>query len=292
MLLDYFVSEFQRIDPDCTADEIADALWLASKGLFPPRAARPAEPHETGTVGETNYEKPPDGDSKCELRPKLSEKTGTKSPVAPLLASVPSHSAQYSGSRGTVVGLPLRVPAAQALPGALELARAFRPLMRRVGSRTQVQLDEGETVRRIADERILMPVLTAVRVRWLDVALVIDTDGSMLIWQQTVRELRQLLEHQGAFRDVRTWILNTSTPDARRPPTGPIMPPQAARVDRSQRSSRHHHCQRLPRPGVVRYRRERNPPHSRHAQSHRALADAAAGSLAGKRHFGRRRWST
>ncbi len=37
--------------------------------------------------------------------------------------------------------------------------------------------------------------------------------GSMLIWQQTVRELRLLLEHQGAFRDVRTWTLNTSMPD-------------------------------------------------------------------------------
>jgi hypothetical protein len=213
MLLDYFVSEFRRIDPECTADEIADALWLASQGLFPPRVARPTEPHETGSADGTNYEKLPEGDfKKSSKEPKLSEKIVTKSPVVPLLPSVPGL-AEDSGSGGTVGGLPVRVPAAQALPGTLELARAFRPLMRRVDSRTQVQLDEEETVRRIADARIWLPVLAAVRARWLDVALVIDTHGSMLIWQQTVRELRLLLEHQGAFRDVRTWTLNTSTPD-------------------------------------------------------------------------------
>jgi tetratricopeptide (TPR) repeat protein len=217
MFLDYFVSEFQRIDPECTADEIADALWLAAQGLFPFRVAMPTEPHGRRAAEGPNDVKLSDGDlkqsskGKRELNPKLSEKIQTKPSTAPLLTSVHGSAGEGAFS-GTVGGLLLRVPAAQALPGVLQLARAFRPLMRRVASRTQVQIDEEQTVRRIAEERILMPVLTAERARWLDVALVIDSHSSMLIWQQTVREMRQLLEHQGAFRDVRTWTLNTSAP--------------------------------------------------------------------------------
>jgi hypothetical protein len=33
------------------------------------------------------------------------------------------------------------------------------------------------------------------------------------LWQQTVQELRLLLERQGAFRDVRVWKLDSSCPD-------------------------------------------------------------------------------
>jgi hypothetical protein len=217
MFLDYFVSEFQRLDPECTADEIADVLWLASKGLFSSRPRSPTEAHRTGAATENFNEKLSDADfgersQRREPEAKLFDKIGTEPQVAPLFPSVPGL-APDGCLGGTVGGLPLRVPAAQALPGALQLGRALRPLMRRVASRTLLQLDEEETVCRIADEQIWMPVLAPARERWLDVALLIDTHGSMLIWHQAVREIRRLLEHQGAFRDVRTWTLNTSAPD-------------------------------------------------------------------------------
>lgn len=43
--------------------------------------------------------------------------------------------------------------------------------------------------------------------RWLELALVIDEGASMMLWKQTIKEFKQLLERHGAFRDVRTWGL-------------------------------------------------------------------------------------
>lgn len=43
--------------------------------------------------------------------------------------------------------------------------------------------------------------------RWLELALVVDEGESMMLWTQTIKEFKQLLERHGAFRDVRTWGL-------------------------------------------------------------------------------------
>lgn len=114
-------------------------------------------------------------------------------------------------------GIPLRTPAAQSLPGALDLARAMRPLMRRVPSRTRWLLDEEATVELIArtEERIWTPIMRPAPARWLDVALVVDSGESMRVWQQLATEVQHLLERQGAFRDVRTWRLDTNSKDGK-----------------------------------------------------------------------------
>ena len=108
-----------------------------------------------------------------------------------------------------------RSPAASALPGSLDIARALRPLMRRVPSRTNFMLDELGTANCVAESQrsIWSPVLKAAPMRWLEIALVVDIGESMAPWWQTIDELRLLLEHHGAFRDVRIWRLATNVAD-------------------------------------------------------------------------------
>jgi AAA ATPase domain len=106
-------------------------------------------------------------------------------------------------------GLPIKVAAAQALRNPLAIARSLKPLKRRVPSRTQSVLDEVATVQRIAEEKLLIPVVRPAPERWFEVVLVIDEGASMMLWKQTIKEFRQLLEQHGAFRDVRTWGLFT-----------------------------------------------------------------------------------
>jgi len=109
-----------------------------------------------------------------------------------------------------------RVPAASALPESLDIARALRPLMRRIPSRTNALIDELATAHRTAEtqKRIWTPALKAAPMRWLEIALVIDCGESMAPWRQTIDELRMLLAHHGAFRDVRMWRLVTGAKES------------------------------------------------------------------------------
>lgn len=110
-------------------------------------------------------------------------------------------------------GLVFRTPAAAALPGALGIARALRPFMRRAPSAHTRVLDEEATAERTADGGIYAPVLRPAPSRWLELAVVVDQSPTMAVWTRTVAELRWLLERQGAFRDVRTWLLDTDGGD-------------------------------------------------------------------------------
>ncbi|MEV4429728.1 SAV_2336 N-terminal domain-related protein [Streptomyces sp. R-07] len=103
---------------------------------------------------------------------------------------------------------PVRVTGPPALPRRRELARALRPLKRRVPSRVRTVLDEDATVSRIADHDHWIPVLAPAADRWLDVRIVLDSYGeSAVFWEPLARELRTLLLQLGAFRDVRLHYL-------------------------------------------------------------------------------------
>src|SRR5579884_2297954 len=69
-----------------------------------------------------------------------------------------------------------RSPAASALPGSLNIARALRPLMRRIPSSTSFMIDELATANRIAEAQrgVWSPVLKPAPMRWLEIALVVD----------------------------------------------------------------------------------------------------------------------
>jgi formylglycine-generating enzyme required for sulfatase activity len=100
---------------------------------------------------------------------------------------------------------PFRTPGAEALPSQLEIGRSLRPFMRKVPSSTRLILDEEATVTLSAETDTLMPVLIPESSYWLDVVMVVDESPSMIIWQETIAELKSLLERHGAFRNVQVW---------------------------------------------------------------------------------------
>ncbi|RNG18132.1 ATP-binding protein, partial [Streptomyces botrytidirepellens] len=94
----------------------------------------------------------------------------------------------------------------------LELARALRPLKRRVRAPGRRILDEPLTADRSARARRPVPALRHASERWLELALVVDDSVSMSVWRRTVDDFRELVEGHGAFRDVRVWRFDADDP--------------------------------------------------------------------------------
>jgi hypothetical protein len=182
------------------AEDVADALWLASQlSLIPSDELAPASvPAEPEAVIEGQ---PPAQDR---------VDSGDFASPPPVDQQVPLVAERGRTSEGAPS---FRTPGAAALPHTLALSRALRPLRRRVPSRFRFTLDEEATAERAADEGVWQPVMRPMAERWLDLAIVIDDGPSMQIWRATTQELRRLLERQGIARDVRTWRLDTSASD-------------------------------------------------------------------------------
>ena len=180
-------------------EHIADALWLASQlKLSGPDTAGLAPQSPEVNPGETPNEQPVARSSDG-----ITDEPLSVDPAVPLYAQRSTGAAKALAS--------LRTPTAAALPHALALARALRPLRRRVPSKFRFTLDEDATAELAAVEGRWQPVLRPIPERWLDLAIVVDDGPSMRIWRSTVRELRLLLERQGIARDVRSWRLDTGT---------------------------------------------------------------------------------
>jgi formylglycine-generating enzyme required for sulfatase activity len=103
--------------------------------------------------------------------------------------------------------LPVQIKAANALRFQRQLARALRPLLRKIPSRTQWQFDLEATAHQSVEQGIISPVLVPVRERWLDLALVVEVDPALPLWEDTLAELITLVERLGAFRQIRVWNL-------------------------------------------------------------------------------------
>ncbi|WP_432986351.1 FxSxx-COOH system tetratricopeptide repeat protein [Dactylosporangium sp. CA-233914] len=188
------------------ADELADALWLAQhlpEGAAV-RGSPPAEPKPAPVVVP-----PRDGEPAGEPEPVVPaaarHRAVTAGPGSPELYLPPGDDA------GPAAALPAaRVPAVAALPGTLGLVRALRPLRRSRPNRRHPVVDEPATAARIAESDLWLPVLRPGRQPWLDLALVVDSGPSMVLWRRTAAELHRLLELLGAFRDIRLWRLDTA----------------------------------------------------------------------------------
>lgn len=226
--LEALVGRLQAAIPELTPDEIRDALWLA--------------PYLSGAGGAENAELPDTleapnrSEQSVETHASPQIRTPTTAHEVPKAPStfpgrsiepfeIPLYTTAQAGTsddemegRWVVPASRVRVPRARALPNARALARCLRPLMRRVPSRAELVLDEEQTAERLAEQMldrcaarnvVSAIVLRPAAQRWLDVALVVDTSNSMLIWKDTARELRDLLAGQGAFSDVRLWQIDT-----------------------------------------------------------------------------------
>lgn len=199
MLLE-FIQTLWQAELDLTPVEIVETLLLAR---FLPETV-PAPPKDWPLTND--------------LSSRVLTSTPTSSPVTQPTAAVwltlqASSDRLPSISESKVSVLPFRSPRARALPGALKIARALRPLRIRHASSRRVEIDEEATVQQIADGGLKVIVWRPWPERWLTLELVLDESLSMHVWRPTLREFRRLLEQHGAFNNVNVWQLNADEPD-------------------------------------------------------------------------------
>ncbi|MET9953467.1 SAV_2336 N-terminal domain-related protein [Streptomyces sp. NPDC006339] len=216
---------------DPTAEEVADAVWLAQ---WLPRAdpAGPGDRSGGRAPGQHRDGDPPPGPARTGTSP------GRRDPAIPTpatpdprppddpaappprstetvdLALPPVGGPRRTGgvTAGTGAALPVRAPGANALPGLLGLQKALRPL-RHYGDHLPARpgegrLDEEATAERSAASGILTPVLRPATGPRPDIQLLMDTGPAMVVWTRMVEELRQACQQSGAFRDVQVHRLH------------------------------------------------------------------------------------
>lgn len=190
---------------DPSAEELADALWLAA------RIRRPGQPvpGAQAQVPEQEADDPvrppedpgrpePETDDPVKLYPPGPRRSGDAE-------------AEVTGEPPGERGVPVRVPGAAALPRILEIQRALRALQRHrpPAPPTRTVLDEPATAEASARALgLVIPVLRPESRREATVRLVMDASPSMAVWQDMFEELRSVCERLGAFRDVQVHYLH------------------------------------------------------------------------------------
>ncbi|MEU9718440.1 SAV_2336 N-terminal domain-related protein [Streptomyces sp. NPDC047976] len=196
---------------DPSAEELADALWLAARagstaarpaGTAPgPGPDTPGDP--AGPPGPAGTAGPPDP---------APEEPDPEDPVSLYPAGEPQ--APDTGAAAEIPvagGVPVRVPGAAALPRILEIQRALRALQRHrpPGRPTRTVLDEAGTAEASARALgLVIPVFRPETRREATVRLVMDASPSMAVWREMFEELRSVCERLGAFRDVQAHHLH------------------------------------------------------------------------------------
>ncbi|MEU9163607.1 pentapeptide repeat-containing protein [Streptomyces sp. NPDC048424] len=196
-------------------EEIADILWLAARvdpgGARPPGTPAAGPPGEQPPVPEPA---PPEAGPDA-LAPPGPDRPDDGPPAVQLFPAAPRDPAgKPADGAGGRRGAPVRLPRAASLDDPLALMRSLRPVGRRSIGGPGEELDEQLTVERSIERMVPTPVLRPAESRWLDLALVVDTHHSMLLWSDLVDELRGVLTRSGVFRDVRTWQLTGTGPGA------------------------------------------------------------------------------
>ncbi|MFJ9864733.1 SAV_2336 N-terminal domain-related protein [Streptomyces sp. NPDC101165] len=205
MRLDELIGKLRQGGLDLTAEDVADAVWLARRlGAAPPRDA-PGPPGTTPAhqADGDSEPSPPDSAATPVTDP---PRARTDAPAAPVPLLTPGLTPRPRSDSVAPAAFPVRAPAAGALPGLLGLEKALRALGRyRVASvRSEDDpIDEEATADRAAASGILLPVTRPGRRRRCDVQLLMDTGPAMAVWGQLVEELRQACQQSGAFSSVR-----------------------------------------------------------------------------------------
>ncbi|MFJ7591016.1 SAV_2336 N-terminal domain-related protein [Streptomyces sp. NPDC097617] len=194
------------------AEEIADILWLAAR-IDAGRGARPPAAPGADPPDEPPPRPEPPFDEAAAPAPGPGTPAG-REPVQLFPAARRAPDVKPAEDAAGRRGSPLRLPRAASLDDPLALMRALRPVGRRSIGGPGEELDEQLTVERTIERMVTTPVLRPAESRWLDLALVVDTHHSMLLWSDHVDEVRRALTRSGVFRDVRTWQLTGTGPGA------------------------------------------------------------------------------
>lgn len=210
--------------------DLRDMLWLAPK-LTPLR--RPTPQEATSTV------KPPSHSSPAETTPDAGSKGHSSvSRGREAGATDAERTAAYAsgGKGGGASARRIQLRGAPALPQALAIARALRPLSRRRAGK-RLELDERATAEFIAETGYRGAVWRPARERWFDIVVAVDDVPSLAAWGPTVSRFERLLRRQGGFRDVRTVLLRlqeervaTFGPDGREVPISALQDRDSRRI--------------------------------------------------------------
>ncbi|MDX2389992.1 hypothetical protein NJL88_07905, partial [Streptomyces sp. DK15] len=200
---------------DPSAEELADALWLAARTRRPARSGPEAEaPTPPAPTGPTPGPGAPDGAAPPAPEPPepAPPEPEAEDPVG-LYADGPGVPSDTAADAEVPVGdaVPVRVPGAAALPRILDIQRALRALQRHrpPGRPTRTVLDENATAEASARALgLVIPVFRPESRREATVRLVMDASPSMAVWQEMFEELRAVCERLGAFRDVQVHRLH------------------------------------------------------------------------------------
>jgi formylglycine-generating enzyme required for sulfatase activity len=192
---------------ECGAIDLVDMLWLA-QFMGPGNVSKLEQPAQEQGQSQRLPDRVSTRDSSSETGLSLYPDESQKEIKSPEKGNKETNSEKLVEKPQ---GKQFSVPAAPSLRTRLDLARSLRPLMRRVPSRTQFDLDEEATVTQIAETEVWMPVLRPRSERWLELDLVVEDSKTTVIWERAIAELNHLAEYQGAFRAVRTWRLNAQT---------------------------------------------------------------------------------
>ncbi|MBD2451496.1 hypothetical protein H6G76_31150 [Nostoc sp. FACHB-152] len=205
-MIDQLIAALSK-EVEMSAEEIADTIWLAMQMQeFQPESVSSDLNLRTEDEREINNQESQSSQGTLP-KPEISEleETPNQLPEEQKAGIYPRNGQGASKSSD----LSFKVADAPSLREPLTLARALKPLMRRIPSGRELVLDEAATIQRIADQGLWIPVLRPAVEPWLDLELVVDEAISMQIWRHTIRELERLLKNYGIFRDVRVWGLIT-----------------------------------------------------------------------------------
>ncbi|WP_286825092.1 formylglycine-generating enzyme family protein [Microcystis sp. LSC13-02] len=201
-LIDKFITFVKGRGWDLDSYQIADSLWwyvLTQEEEGKPQP--PPEPREEKK--ETPTTNTPPQESKNE----------TQEPAAPEVLLIRGTEAQKQPEKIGADTLPISLPGAKFWRETRKLGRAVRPLIQKIDSATQRQINLNSTVQKSAEYSIgkrdgslaLIPVYQAKKVRSLEVVLLIEEWASMVFWKEMAGEIRDWLEQIGAFRDVKLY---------------------------------------------------------------------------------------
>lgn len=200
--------------------ERADALWLAR--VLPESALPPPGPASFAPTAP-KLGKAPAPAAKAAAPPAPSPGADRAKPVdpAPADSDVTSLFVAQPGAAGETQlnARRVQVPVADALPGRAAIERALKPFLRKRASAHRRVVDAEATAEASAQAsaellagagpgvrfHALVPVLRPLAERWFDVALLAEQDEAMLVFEDTLVELRNLLARHGAFGRVRLW---------------------------------------------------------------------------------------
>jgi len=230
----------RRVEPDAGLADVLDWLWLAARmdaeSHVDPERWRDTGPSEVSgsAASPVSRSKPSEPASKTAVSGDDSEHDTESGGEAKDNAShAELRTAVGPGGEFRRVGdaLPFLSPGGRALARPLDIARALRPLVRRVAAPDLPQrLDEESSIRRLIEAEDWTLAFRPQSRPWLDLSLVIDVTSSMRIWQRMVRELHELLARFGAFSDLRLWRLDADPRDG-----GPRLRTGAGEQARSHR---------------------------------------------------------